>query len=73
MGQAYCCENNNEAVAHYPSVKPGRCPAVRPQCPPVRSGFRPPATCSSDSKCSGSEKCCFDTCLQHHTCKQPVW
>merc|ERR1712198_704451 len=55
QGQAYCCEGANEPIA-LPSVKPGRCPPVRPQCPPVRN-FRPPTTCSNDSKCRGSEKC----------------
>merc|ERR1712198_306392 len=60
QGQAYCCEGANEPIA-LPSVKPGRCPPVRPQCPPVRN-FRPPTTCSNDSKCRGAEKCCYDTC-----------
>ncbi|KAK7069150.1 hypothetical protein SK128_007990 [Halocaridina rubra] len=70
-GQAYCCEGNNEPVAAYPSVKPGRCPPVRPQCPPVR-GILPPISCSNDSKCPGAEKCCFDRCLEQHVCKYPV-
>merc|ERR1712198_64433 len=70
QGQAYCCEGANEPIA-LPSVKPGRCPPVRPQCPPVRN-FRPPTTCSNDSKCRGAEKCCYDTCLQEHTCKLPT-
>merc|ERR1712198_393457 len=29
QGQAYCCEGANEPIA-LPSVKPGRCPPVRP-------------------------------------------
>merc|ERR1719378_1121939 len=70
QGQAYCCEGGNE-VASLPTVKPGQCPPVRPQCPPTR-GFRPPQQCSNDSRCPGVEKCCFDTCLQHHTCKAPI-
>merc|ERR1712198_240504 len=70
QGQAYCCEGANEPIA-LPSVNPGRCPPVRPQCPPVRN-FRPPTTCSNDSKCRGAEKCCYDTCLQEHTCKLPT-
>ncbi|CAL4178570.1 unnamed protein product, partial [Meganyctiphanes norvegica] len=71
QGQAYCCEGGNE-VASLPTVKPGQCPPVRPQCPPTRLGFRPPQQCSNDSRCPGVEKCCFDTCLQHHTCKAPI-
>ena len=71
QGQAYCCEGGNE-VASRPIVKPNQCPPVRPQCPPTRFGFRPPQQCSNDSRCPGAEKCCFDTCLQHHTCKAPI-
>merc|ERR1712179_101162 len=71
QGQAYCCEGGNE-VASLPTLKPGQCPPVRPQCPPTRLGFRPPQQCSNDSRCPGVEKCCFDTCLQHHTCKAPI-
>ncbi|CAL4102886.1 unnamed protein product, partial [Meganyctiphanes norvegica] len=41
QGQAYCCEGGNQPVSR-PNVKPGRCPPVRPQCPPTR-GFRPPS------------------------------
>jgi len=71
QGQSYCCEHDDE-VAVLPTVKPGQCPPVRPQCPPTRLGFRPPQQCSNDSRCPGVEKCCFDTCLQHHTCKAPI-
>ncbi|XP_042888360.1 uncharacterized protein LOC122263801 [Penaeus japonicus] len=70
QNQAYCCEDGNDPVSQ-PFVKPGKCPPVRPQCPPVRSGFRPPNQCSNDSRCPGYEKCCYDTCLEHHTCKAP--
>ncbi|XP_071552780.1 uncharacterized protein [Panulirus ornatus] len=69
--QYYCCEGGDEPSSH-PTVKPGRCPPVRPQCPRVGVSFRPPTTCSHDSKCPGSEKCCYDTCLGHHTCKPPT-
>merc|ERR1711972_560545 len=71
QGQSYCCESGQD-LPSLPSVKPGQCPPVRPQCPPTRAGFRPPAQCSNDSRCPGAEKCCFDTCLQHHTCKLPT-
>jgi len=71
QGQSYCCESGQD-LPSLPSVKPGQCPPVRPQCPPTRAGFRPPTQCSNDSRCPGAEKCCFDTCLQHHTCKLPT-
>ena len=71
QGQSYCCESGQD-LPSLPTVKPGQCPPVRPQCPPTRAGFRPPAQCSNDSRCPGAEKCCFDTCLQHHTCKLPT-
>ncbi|XP_027238759.1 uncharacterized protein [Penaeus vannamei] len=70
-GQAYCCENVNQPHSIPGVVKPGQCPPVRPFCPPVRS-FGPPITCSSDGSCGGVDKCCFDTCLQEHTCKPPL-
>ena len=50
-------------------VKPGVCPKVRLECPPTRAGFRPPTQCPHDGFCPGTEKCCFDRCLGHHTCK----
>ncbi|CAL4171739.1 unnamed protein product [Meganyctiphanes norvegica] len=72
--QYYCCEQPGQSLGGggggFNSVKPGQCPPVRPQCPPTR-GFRPPSQCSSDSRCPGREKCCYDTCLRHQTCKPP--
>merc|ERR1712106_580569 len=72
--QYYCCEQPGQSLGNggggFGGNKPGQCPAVRPQCPPVRN-FRPPSQCSSDSRCPGSEKCCYDTCLRHRTCKPP--
>ncbi|XP_045136931.1 acanthoscurrin-2-like [Portunus trituberculatus] len=70
-GQAYCCEDSNQAPSFAGVVKPGVCPAVRPVCPNTRS-FQPPATCSNDGGCGGYDKCCFDTCLQEHVCKPPI-
>merc|ERR1739842_222316 len=70
QGQAYCCEGGNEPLTAA-VTKPGQCPPVRPSCPPTRN-FGPPRTCSSDGACGGLDKCCFDTCLQHHTCKPPI-
>ncbi|XP_042219194.1 ATP-dependent RNA helicase glh-2-like [Homarus americanus] len=71
QGQAYCCENVNEPQSFAGVVKPGQCPPVRPVCPPVRN-FGPPSSCSNDGACGGVDKCCFDTCLQQHTCKAPL-
>ena len=71
QGQAYCCEDDNEPQSAVGVVKPGRCPPVRPVCPPTRS-FGPPQTCSNDGACGGFDKCCFDTCLQEHVCKAPL-
>merc|ERR1712183_1027397 len=71
QGQAYCCEGGNQPAAPV-GVKPGRCPPVRPNCPPVRNFGGPPQTCSNDYRCHGNNKCCFDTCLQEHVCKPPT-
>merc|ERR1712033_134974 len=70
QGQAYCCEGANEPISAA-ITKQGQCPPVRPSCPPTRFG-QPPRQCSSDGGCAGFDKCCFDTCLQHHTCKPPI-
>ncbi|XP_042882164.1 keratin-associated protein 5-10-like isoform X6 [Penaeus japonicus] len=67
-GQAYCCETVYEPETPV-GTKPLDCPQVRPTCPNVRSG--PPKTCSNDYKCAGSDKCCFDRCLEEHVCKPP--
>ena len=68
QGQAYCCEDVNQAQTQV-VTKPGVCPPIRPSCPPTRSF--PPASCSNDGSCVGVDKCCFDTCIQQHTCKPP--
>ncbi|XP_066973251.1 uncharacterized protein [Macrobrachium rosenbergii] len=67
QGQAYCCEGIDEPEGPV-GVKIGSCPRVRPQCPPVRT-FGPPSPCSNDFKCFGSDKCCYDICLEQHVCK----
>merc|ERR1719317_1173119 len=36
QGQSYCCESGQD-LPSLPSVKPGQCPPVRPQCPPTRT------------------------------------
>merc|ERR1711915_102296 len=69
--QYYCCEQPGQSLGGGGfGQKPGQCPPVRPQCPPTR-GFRPPSVCQSDNRCPGREKCCYDTCLGHRTCKPP--
>ncbi|KAG7156563.1 whey acidic protein-like isoform X2 [Homarus americanus] len=74
MGQSYCCEENSDPqISLSTRVKSGRCPPVRHQCPPVRSFAIRPTQCSDDSRCPGRDKCCYDTCLQHHTCKPHVY
>ncbi|XP_068230643.1 uncharacterized protein [Palaemon carinicauda] len=70
QGQNYCCEGNDKPASVI-FVKPGLCPPVRPNCPPVRS-LVPPHSCANDGRCSGVDKCCFDTCLQKSVCKPPV-
>ncbi|XP_069973486.1 uncharacterized protein [Penaeus vannamei] len=67
--QSYCCETVFEPEAPV-GTKPLDCPQVRPTCPPTRFGGAP-VTCSSDFKCGGLDKCCFDRCLGEHVCKPP--
>merc|ERR1711972_721022 len=72
QGQAYCCENNAQAPAPVVGTKRGFCPPVRPSCPPTRFFGGPPRTCCNDGICPGVDKCCYDTCLSEHVCKQPT-
>lgn len=74
-GQAYCCENNQQAPKHPVAAivqKPGLCPPVRAECP-LRIFGGPPQTCSKHGDCYGSERCCFDRCLNEHVCKEPTY
>ncbi|XP_068219255.1 uncharacterized protein [Palaemon carinicauda] len=72
-GRLYCCESTTAyPMFHaYQTTKPGNCPSVHPQCPPVRGG--PPRRCSQDRSCLGMDKCCYDSCLGHHVCKPPQY
>ncbi|CAL4190975.1 unnamed protein product [Meganyctiphanes norvegica] len=70
QNQYYCCESSSQIITT-PTVKPGSCPAVRPDCPPTRH-FIGPVTCSNDGSCGGTDKCCYDTCLEQHICKPIV-
>ena len=51
--------------------KGGLCPPVRSDCP-VRSHIGAPTVCQNDFQCAAAAKCCFDTCLNHQVCKQPL-
>ncbi|XP_069993134.1 PE-PGRS family protein PE_PGRS26 [Penaeus vannamei] len=64
----YSCRAPN---GRYVCCKPGSCPPVRPTCPQVRD-FAPPTPCSSDFQCFGTDKCCYDSCLQETVCKPPL-
>ncbi|XP_063611450.1 uncharacterized protein LOC134785097 [Penaeus indicus] len=67
----YCCEDKYEPEAPV-GTKPLDCPDVRDTCPPVRTlQEQGPVRCSSDFKCGGFDKCCFDRCLGEHVCKPP--
>ena len=54
------------------TVKPGKCPKDRLECPHKYS-FGGPEICYSDQDCSGRQKCCNDACLSHKTCKSPEY
>ncbi|XP_069676366.1 uncharacterized protein [Periplaneta americana] len=65
--QYYCCDAQ---------VKSGNCPPIRPMCPgpvggspPGGRSYEAPPVCNSDYNCAGSDKCCYDQCLMHYTCK----
>ncbi|XP_042891672.1 whey acidic protein-like [Penaeus japonicus] len=64
---ASSCEGGDSPII-FPTLKEGRCPLIRDECPPVR--ITPP-TCIDDASCSGDDKCCFDICLKRNTCKPP--
>nr|AGU01540.1 antimicrobial peptide type 1 precursor Ic [Pandalus japonicus] len=66
-GSVYCC-NDGTGPQALADEHLGECPKHRPVCP--RNGITSgPALCSHDGYCQDSSKCCFDTCLDHHTCK----
>ncbi|KAK3880310.1 hypothetical protein Pcinc_015199 [Petrolisthes cinctipes] len=69
QGKVYCCRFGDDEIITPTGPKPGTCPPIRPVCP-ERVHFDP-SVCSHDSICPGTQKCCYDTCLEHHTCKPP--
>ncbi|KAJ9595198.1 hypothetical protein L9F63_013507 [Diploptera punctata] len=63
----YCCDSQ---------VKPGSCPPLRLMCTEtlgipesVGNGETQPPICQHDNQCAGDDKCCYDQCLLHCTCK----
>ncbi|KAK8732790.1 hypothetical protein OTU49_006928 [Cherax quadricarinatus] len=63
-GASYCCSPPH--VPLLPEQKhPGRCPPPLKEC---TRGFIP-KICPHDGHCPYGQKCCFDTCLDLHTCK----
>ncbi|XP_063611457.1 uncharacterized protein LOC134785106 [Penaeus indicus] len=67
----YCCEHAREPERPV-GTKPLNCPRVRDTCPPIRTlQEQGPVPCSSDFRCGGFDKCCFDRCLGQHVCKPP--
>ena len=50
-------------------VRAGVCPPPQPYCVTQRNYASPPTECVSDHECSGVDRCCYDTCLEHRVCK----
>nr|AFN80342.1 antimicrobial peptide type 1 precursor [Pandalus japonicus] len=71
LGSSYCCNDGNGP--QFPiEVHPGKCREHRPFCP--KSGtINGPGLCAHDGYCRNPlSKCCFDTCLGHHTCTPAI-
>ncbi|XP_017763042.1 PREDICTED: uncharacterized protein LOC108552872 [Eufriesea mexicana] len=46
------------------------CPPLRIHCPRTYDWYSPsPTSCDDDEDCDKKEKCCYDVCLEHKTCK----
>ncbi|KAL7295564.1 hypothetical protein TKK_0011204 [Trichogramma kaykai] len=46
------------------------CPEIRPSCPRSIYEWSKPKPCDGDDECDGHlEKCCYDVCLEHKSCK----
>ncbi|CAL4077586.1 unnamed protein product, partial [Meganyctiphanes norvegica] len=59
------------AKAPPPIIHPGTCPPSHKECTDALKGLsiHIPQICSDDAECRFYSKCCFDKCLDHHTCK----
>ncbi|XP_045614525.1 uncharacterized protein [Procambarus clarkii] len=64
LNAVYCC-SLADRVYPEPQLRPGSCPPARKECP--RSQI--PEVCPHDGACPQKQKCCWDTCLELHTCK----
>lgn len=46
------------------------CPPLRSHCPRSYDWYDMPTFCDDDEDCHhSSDKCCYDVCLEHKTCK----
>ncbi|XP_045614709.1 uncharacterized protein [Procambarus clarkii] len=68
-GSTYCCgpdqvpylkEEKHRGVCEAPLKRCSKRPAARTKM------------CPHDGHCPTNQKCCFDTCLDYHTCKPPL-
>ncbi|XP_037799606.1 uncharacterized protein LOC119594627 [Penaeus monodon] len=64
---SYCCDDGTVSDPPPPAEHSGFCPDIRHHC--LRTGNKPPNACPHDGFCPPHQKCCWDTCLDHHTCK----
>ncbi|XP_042858363.1 uncharacterized protein LOC122244506 [Penaeus japonicus] len=64
LEREYCCDGGKDY--NEPAEHDGVCPEVRGTCPRISN---PPDVCPHDGACSPNSKCCYDICLEHHTCK----
>ncbi|ROT70667.1 crustin 4 [Penaeus vannamei] len=60
-GSYVCC------VRSHPNEP--QCPPTRPTCTDPFYYSGPPQRCENSYECMSSSLCCYDTCLQHKTCK----
>nr|XP_045614707.1 uncharacterized protein LOC123768291 isoform X2 [Procambarus clarkii] len=67
-GENYCCGPEGLPIKREQHHR-GSCAPPLKQCTGRFAAFAKPRLCPHDGHCSRDEKCCFDTCLDHHTCK----
>ncbi|XP_042235531.1 uncharacterized protein LOC121875164 [Homarus americanus] len=72
-GASYCCINSNNNIIENtnPAGNPGRC-VKHSFCARIERKPLTPIRCGHDDYCPNNEKCCYDACLGHHTCKAPL-
>nr|AME17866.1 CruI-1 [Penaeus japonicus] len=63
---AYCCDDGLIQPQPTETNNRGDCPDIRTHCLRFKG---PPNVCAHDGFCPSHQKCCWDTCLDHHTCK----